>query len=75
LSFFLVGIVYWVLIGASILLFVWGLLKSYWKAYLWSGIALAVPTISLYVGGAEGWFRFAGLLPLILFGLAYYTKK
>ena len=57
------------------LLFGWGLWKKSWKAFLVSGIALALPTISLYVGGAEGWFRLAGLLPLILFGLAYYIKK
>jgi hypothetical protein len=75
LDFFLVGIVYWLLIGASVLLFGWGLWKKSWKAFLVSGIALALPTISLYIGDAEGWFRFAGLLPLLLFGLAYYTKK
>lgn len=75
MDFFLVGIVYWLLIGASVLLFVWGLLKRSWSAFLWSGIALAIPTISIYVGGAEGWFRLFGLLPLLLFGLAYYTKK
>ena len=75
MDFFLVGIVYWLLIGGSVLLFVRGIWKKSWKAFLWSGIALVIPTISLYVGGAEGWFRLAGLLPLLLFGLAYYTKK
>ncbi|MEH7745793.1 hypothetical protein V7659_12245 [Neobacillus drentensis] len=75
MDFFLVGIVYWLLIGASVLLFVWGLWKKSWKGFLWSGIALALPTISLYVGGAEGWFRLAGLLPLLLWVFAYYTKK
>ncbi len=75
MNLFLVGIIYWLLIGASVLLFVWGLWKKSWKGFLWSGIALALPTISLYVGGAEGWFRLAGLLPLLLFVLAFYTKK
>jgi len=75
MDFFLVGIVYWILIGASVLLFVWGVWNKSWKGFLWSGIALALPTISLYVGGAEGWFRLAGLLPLLLFVLAFYTKK
>ena len=75
MNLFLVGIIYWLLIGASALLFVWGVWKKSWKAFLWSGIALAVPTITLYAGGAEGWFRLAGLLPLLLFVLAFYTKK
>ncbi|MBV7508403.1 hypothetical protein KW850_24605 [Bacillus sp. sid0103] len=75
MDFFLVGIVYWLLVGAAALLFVIGVWKKSWKAFFWSGIALAVPTISVYVGGAEGWFRLAGLLPLLLWGLAFYTKK
>jgi hypothetical protein len=75
LDFFLVGIVYWLLIGVSLLLFIMGLWKKSSQAFLWSGIALLLPTISLYVGGIDGWFLFSGLLPLVLFVLAYYTKK
>jgi hypothetical protein len=75
MDFFLIGIVYWLLIAASVLLFVRGIWKKSSKAFLWSGIALAIPTISLYVGGAEGWFRLSGLLPLLLWVLAYFTKK
>jgi hypothetical protein len=75
MDLFLVGIVYWLLIGASLLLLGWGIWKKSWKAFLMSGLALSIPTISLYAGGAEGWFRLAGILPLLLFGLAYYSKK
>ncbi|MCL6573251.1 MAG: hypothetical protein K6T88_16460 [Bacillus sp. (in: Bacteria)] len=75
MDFFLVGIVYWLLIGVSLLLFIRGLWKKSSQAFLWSGIALLLPTISLYVGGIDGWFLFSGLLPLVLFFLAYYTKK
>jgi hypothetical protein len=75
MDFFLVGIVYWLLIGVSVLLFIWGVWRRSWKAFLVSGIALAIPTVSLYLGGTEGWFKLAGLLPLILFLLAYFTKK
>lgn len=75
MALFLIGMVYWLLIGAAVLLFVRGIWKKSSKAFMWSGIALAIPTISLYVGGADGWFRLAGLLPLLLLGLAYYTKK
>lgn len=75
MDFFLVGIVYWLLIGASILLFIWGLVKKSWKAFLWSGIALLIPSISFFAGDAEGLFRWMGILSLILFGLAYWTKK
>lgn len=75
MDFFVVGIVYWLCIGVSILLFIWGLLKKSWESFLWGGIALSLPTISIYLGGAEGWFRWFGVLPLILFALAYFTKK
>jgi hypothetical protein len=74
LDFLLVGILYWVLIGISALLLIGGLWKKSWKMVLWSGIALIPPTISLYLGGAEGWFILSGLVPLAIFGLAIYTK-
>ncbi|MEH7335018.1 hypothetical protein V7161_20530 [Neobacillus drentensis] len=75
MNFFLVGIVYWLLIGASILLFILGILKKSWKAFLWSGIALLLPSIAMFAGDTEGLFRWIGVLSLILFGLAYWTKK
>lgn len=73
MGFYWVGRIFWLLIGASILLFIWGLLKKSWKALLISGIALILP--SLYFLGAENGFRLLGFLPLIPLFLAYYTRK
>ncbi|WP_342044372.1 hypothetical protein [Bacillus sp. OTU530] len=74
MDFFLVAILYWVLIGASLFLLFWGVWKKSWKALLASGIALLLPALSLYFGSAEGWFRLAALPPVIIVILAYYTK-
>ncbi|MEE3953480.1 hypothetical protein [Peribacillus frigoritolerans] len=73
MGFFLVGLVFWTLIGASLLLFIWGLWKKSWKALLISGIALVPP--SLYFLGGNSWFRLVALLPLISLLLAFYTRK
>ncbi|PRS26180.1 hypothetical protein C6W19_25795 [Bacillus sp. RJGP41] len=73
MGFFWVGLVFWLLIGASLLLFIWGLWKKSWKALLISGIALVLP--SLYFLGGNGWYRLVALLPLIPFLLAFYTRK
>jgi len=73
MGFYWVGLIFWILIGASLLLFIWGLWKKSWKALLMSGISLLLP--SLYFGGAENWFRLLVLLPLVPFVLAYCTRK
>jgi hypothetical protein len=73
MGFYWFGLIFWILIGASLFLFIWGLWKKSWKALLMSGIALLLP--SLYLGGGENWFRLLVLLPLIPFVLAYYTRK
>lgn len=75
LNFLLVAILYWTLLGVSFLLLFWGLWIKSWRMLLWSGIALLPPTLSFYYGGAEGWFNLAGLVPLVIFGIAYYTKR
>ncbi|MCF6412069.1 hypothetical protein [Pseudalkalibacillus salsuginis] len=72
-GFYWVSLIFWLLIGVALLLFVWGLWKKSWIALLTSGIALLLP--SLYFGGAENWFRLLVLLPLIPFALAYKHKK
>lgn len=73
MGFYWAGLIFWILIGASLLLFIWGRWKKSWKALLVSGMALLLP--SLYFGGAENWFRLLVFLPLIPFVFAYYTKK
>ncbi|RID81562.1 hypothetical protein D1953_20455 [Peribacillus asahii] len=73
MDFYWVGFIFWLLIGASVLLFIWGLWKKSWKVLLISGIALILP--SLYFLGAENWFRILVFLPLIPLFLAYYSRK
>lgn len=73
MNFYLVGFTFWLLIGVSVLLFVWGLWKKSWKTLLISGFTTIPPT--LYFSGAENWFKVLALLPLLLFFLAYYTRK
>lgn len=73
MEFYWVGLIFWFLIGASILLFIWGLQKKSWKILLLSGITLILP--SMYFFGAENWFRILVLLPLISFFLAYYIRR
>ena len=68
-----VGLIFWLLIIASLLLFIWGLGKKSWKAFILSTIALILPT--LYFSGAEKWVRILVLLPLIPFFLAFITRK
>jgi len=74
MDFFLVGILYWLLVGVSLFLLFWGVWKKSWKVLLVSGIALLLPFLSLYFGSAEGWFKLSVLPPLVIFILAYYTK-
>lgn len=73
MGFYWFGLIFWLLIGASMLLFIWGLKSKSWKALFVSGIALILP--SLYFLGANNWFRIVVILPLIPLFLAYYSKK
>ncbi len=74
MGFYWVGLIFWLLIGASLFLFIWGLCKKSWKKLFFSGITLLLP--SLYFFCAENWLRIIALLPLIPFFLAaYYTSK
>ena len=73
MEFYWIGLIFWLLIGASIFLFIWGLWKKSWKALFISGIAL-IPS-SLYFLGAENGLRIIILVPLVCFFLAYYTRK
>lgn len=75
MGLFLVGILFWLLIGVSIVTFLWGLWNKSWKALLISGVSLFVPTLSMYAGGAEGWFKWTVLSPIIVLFIAYYYKN
>ncbi|MGG0657242.1 hypothetical protein [Rummeliibacillus pycnus] len=68
-----IGLIFWILIGTSIFLFIWGIWKQSWKTLLISGIALMLP--SLYFLGAENWFRILAFLPIIPLFLAYCTRN
>lgn len=73
MGFYWIGFIFWLLIGASMLFFIWGLWKRSWKALLISGSALILP--SIYFLGAENWFRILGFLPLIPLFIAYYSRR
>lgn len=73
MGFYWVGFIFWILIGAALLLSVYGLWKKSWQALIISGIAFLLPM--LYFGGAQNWLRLLALVPIIPFVLAYYTKK
>ncbi|RSD28838.1 hypothetical protein [Mesobacillus subterraneus] len=62
------GNIFWLLVAASGVLFVFGLLSKSWKHLVLSGAAVLLP--SLYFLGAENWFRILALMPLLPFGLA-----
>lgn len=74
-SFFLVGILLWSLIVASIVLLIAGLWKRSWKAIAWSGIALLPPMSLIFMGGEGIWFRLCILLPLVLLIAAFLMKQ
>ncbi|KAA0547956.1 hypothetical protein FZW96_09445 [Bacillus sp. BGMRC 2118] len=75
MGLFMIAIVYWVLIGISIVSFIWGLWKRSWTALLVSGLTLFVPTLSLYAGDAEGLFKWSVLAPVMVLFIAYYYKN
>lgn len=73
MGFYWAGFIFWLLIGAALLLFIYGLWKKSWKALLICGMILALPMH--YFAGAENGLRCFALVPLIPFILSYYTKK
>ncbi|WP_394232170.1 hypothetical protein [Niallia oryzisoli] len=73
MGLFLVAVFLWGLILVSVLLTMWGLLKKSWKAFVWSGAAIIIPSIIL--GTQRGLFSLFFLLPLIALGAAYLTYK
>ncbi|CAI9391526.1 hypothetical protein ACTQ5K_03300 [Niallia sp. Sow4_A1] len=73
MEFFWFGLLFWLLIGVSSLLLLYGLWLASWKALFISGLAILVP--SLYFLGAENWLRIVVVLPIFPFLLAYRMKK
>lgn len=72
-GFYLLGTLLWGLIITSGVLFIWGLWKESWKAFLISGLTFLAPSIILAT--QHGWFSLFLLLPLAAFVLTFYTKK
>lgn len=64
------GTIFWLLVVTSGILFLYGLINKSWKLLLFSGIAVFLP--SLYFLGAENWFKFLALIPLLPFGLSMF---
>lgn len=73
IGFYWTGLLFWVLSGAYLFLFIGGLLARSWRALVASGIAVILP--SLYFFAAENWLRLAILLPFLSFILAYLVRK
>lgn len=67
------GLLFWLMIGVAGVLFAFGLKTKSWKALLWSGVTIFLP--SLYFLGAENWFRILALVPLVPIGFAYFINK
>ena len=75
MGFFLVGILLWSLVFVSIILFIYGLWKRSWKVLVWSGAALLVPMLSIFLGGQGIWFRLCIVPPIAILAAAYYMKQ
>lgn len=67
------GTIFWLLVVASGILFLAGLISRSWKLLLLSGLAVFLP--SLYFLGAENWFRIIAVVPLIPFGFSFFFAK
>jgi hypothetical protein len=76
MGLFLMGILLWSLVIISVVLFVYGLWKSSWKALLWSGVAILLPTVLIFMGENQGiWFRLSILVPIAIFAAAFFMKQ
>ena len=75
MGLFLMGILRWSLVIASVVLLVYGLWKRSWKALLWSGAALLVPMgLIAFDGSGSLWFKLSIVPPLLIFAAAYLMK-
>lgn len=67
------GTIFWLLVGASGIFLIFGLVNKSWKAFIGSGITVLLP--SLYFLGAENWLRVLALVPLFPIGLGIFYAK
>ncbi|HSP22501.1 MAG TPA: hypothetical protein VLQ20_09230 [Planococcus sp. (in: firmicutes)] len=75
MGLFLMGILLWSLVIASVVLFVYGLWKRSWKALAWSGAALLLPMgLIAFDGSGSMWFKLSIVPPLLIFAAAYFMK-
>lgn len=76
MGLFLMGILLWSLVIASVVLLVYGLWKRSWKALLWSGAALLLPMgLIAFDGSGSIWFKLSIVPPLLIFIAAYLMKN
>lgn len=75
MGLFLMGILLWSLVIASVVLLVYGLWKQSWKALALSGVALLLPMgLIAFDGSGSMWFKLSIVPPLLIFVAAYYMK-
>ncbi|MGI2328082.1 hypothetical protein [Planococcus sp. YIM B11945] len=74
MSLFLAGIVLWSLVILSAVLLVAGVWKKSWQLLAWSGAAMLLPCLLIFMGDDGVWFKMAILPPILLFAGAYYMR-
>lgn len=74
MGLFVAGIVLWSLVVLSIVLLVAGIWKKSWQLLAWSGAAMLLPMLLIFMGDDGIWFKMAILPPILLFAAAYYMK-
>ena len=75
MGLFLMGILLWSLVIASVVLLVYGFWKHSWKALAWSGVALLFPMgLIAFDGSGSMWFKLSIVPPLLIFVAAYYMR-
>ncbi|WP_071396912.1 hypothetical protein [Bacillus tuaregi] len=73
MGLFLVAVLLWGLMITGLFLATWGLWKTSWKAFVWSGAAFILPSIILAT--QKGLYNLFLLLPFLVLGAAYITYK
>ncbi|TWT01959.1 hypothetical protein [Planomicrobium sp. CPCC 101079] len=75
MGLFLAGIVLWSLVILSVVLLVVGVWKKSWQLLAWSGAAMMLPSLLIFMGDDGIWFKMAILPPILLFAGAYYMRN
>jgi hypothetical protein len=74
MGLFIAGIVLWSLVIISVMLLVFGIWRKSWQALAFSGVALLLPSLLIFMGDDGLWFKTAIIPPILLFAGAYYMK-